>query len=296
MAASFGGYPRRVLKVSGVVAGVVLSATVSGCGGSSPHATATGPSSGATSAPSASSSVGVAPLATAPTQGHTASTGAPQPAPTASTTAHPVTAGPGSKPPGRPSGFTRAGTYTYDDWGSETTPLGTQPASGTSSLAEDAPSGSHQHSSESNSRGSQDLTLDVRTTGLYVTDIAIHQQGFDEDFHPIGTALYFPADYRVGRSWKWAAQSTDGKYRIDVSTRISGTSSVTVQRRAVKTLVVDSTLHITGSGFDVTDTQRDWVSTAYALIVKEHAVTSGTAEGFAVSSDVTRVLRSTTPS
>ena len=208
-----------------------------------------------------------------------------------------MSSGPGSKPPGNAAGFTRAGTYTYTLSGKSTSPLGAQDVSGTGTLAVDAPKGFSQHSTQSGKDGSQEMTVDVRSGGLYLAEIKIASQGFNEDFQPQPPVLYFPADYSQGRKWSWTTTSTDGKYTLHVTSTISSTSSsVTVGGKSQHALIVDSTLHITGSGFDITTQQRDWVSTAYALVLKEHATTSGTAYGASFSSDVTRILRSTTPS
>jgi hypothetical protein len=181
--------------------------------------------------------------------------------------------------------------------GTQTQPFGgSQNASGTSTQAVDAPQGARQHSKTDGQNGSQDTTLEVRKDGLHVIDLALASQGFNEDFKPVGDALYFSADYRVGRKWSWQAKSTDGKYTLDVTTTISGNTTVPVGGKSLKAVIADSTLHITGSAFDLTVQQRDWVSTAYALVLKEHSVTHGTAYGANISSDITRKLRSTTPS
>lgn len=202
-----------------------------------------------------------------------------------------------TKAPGKPSGYTRPGTYTYDVSGSATSPFGgKQDLAGTSSYVVDQPQNNTQHSKTSGKNGSQDSTLAVRSTGLYVLDIHISSPGFDEDFKPVGTALYFPADYRTGSHWTWKAKSTDGKFTLDVASEISGTATQKVGAQSLKTIVVDTTLHITGTGVDLTSQQRDWVSTAYALVTKEHNVTNGKAYGTTVSSDATRTLRSTSPS
>ena len=168
--------------------------------------------------------------------------------------------------------------------------------SGTSTQVVDPPQGARQHSKTDGQNGSQDTTLEVRKDGLHVIDIAIASQGFNEDFKPVGDALYFSADYRVGRKWSWQAKSTDGKYTLDVTTTISGNTTMSSDGKSLKVVIADSTLHITGQAFDLTSQQRDWVSTSYALVLKEHSVTHGTAYGANISSDITRRLRSTTPS
>jgi hypothetical protein len=86
--------------------------------------------------------------------------------------------------------------------------------------------------------------------------------------------------------------STDGKYtlhaRLTLADAHSTATTTTGQR--VSTVVLTSVLHITGSGFDITTHQRDEAARD-ALIVREHAVTDGTAYGTKVHSDVTRVLK-----
>jgi hypothetical protein len=286
-------------KVIAATFAAVLIAGAAGCHSSSTSkqagVNATG-SNGAQGSPSTQASVAAT---TTPTSA--AATAAPAAKATATATTE---SGSGSgattttqKAPGTPTGFTRAGSYTYDLSGTADQPFGgSQTVSGTDTQTVDAPQGSRQHSKTSGQNGSQDLTLNVAKDGLHVVDVAISNPGFNEDFRPVGNAVYFPADYKVGRKWSWQAKSSDGKYTLDVTTAISGSTSISVGGKSLKALVVDSTLHITGAAFDVTAKQRDWVSTAYALVLKEHSVTHGTAYGASVSSDVTRKLRSTTPS
>jgi len=283
----------------GLVAFAATAVIVTGCGGeSSPSASG---ASQPTSSPGASlppAATGQSAAGTTPGASAAASSAASAAASGKATAAAPSGGSKvAAKPPGKPSGFTRAGTYTYDVSGTAKQPIGgDQSISGTETYAVDQPSGSNQHSKTSGKQGSQDQTLSVRNTGLYVVDIHITQQGFDEDFRPSGTALYFPASYHTGSQWSWQAKSTDGKYTISVTSKVSGNSTVTVGGKAQKALVLDSTLRITGSGFNITGSQRDWVSTTYALILKEHNVTHGTAYGASFSSDVSRQLKSTTPS
>lgn len=254
-------------------------------GASTAASAAPSPGAAGASARASASAAAAAAKASASSSATTASSGGNRPSQTA------------AKAPGRPSGFTRPGGYTYDLRGTAKQPIGgTQAISGTQSYVVDAPSGSTQHAKTTDQQGSEDMTVAVQRTGLYVRDIHIAQQGFNEDFRPSGAAMYFPASYHTGSQWSWRATSTDGKYAIAVTSKISGSSSVTIGGKADKALLVDSTLHITGSGVDITDTQRDWVSTTYALILQEHSVTHGTAYGASFSSDVTRRLRSTTPS
>ena len=287
-----------MLQKSGKVIVATFAAVVAtgaaGCHSSSnTHSAGPASLSQSTTPTSASSTV---PATAAPTGGSSASAASTTAAPAKSTAVKPASTT-ATKAPGRPTGFTRQGTYTYDLSGTAKQPFsGSQNVSGTDTQTYDAPQGSQQHNKTSGQNGSQDMTLAVAKDGLHVVDIQISSPGFKEDFRPVGNAVYFPTDYAVGRHWSWQAKSTDGKYTLNVATKVSGTGSVTVGGNALKVLVVDSTLRITGTGFDITDQLRDWVSTSYALVLKEHSVSQGTAYGATISSDVTRKLRSTTPS
>lgn len=277
-------------KVPSVVAAGVVLALAAACSSSpaKPHAGSTSSTSpGANPTASSSSNPAATPSAT----------GKPAPPPTPAA-GHTVGTGPGSKPPGSPTGFTRAGTYTYDVTGTSTTRLGTQKQNAVETFAVDAPKATTQKTTQKDPQNSNRYqTLESRSTGLYLVDLDIQQgTGFNEDFKPVGTALYFPSNYAVGTSWKWTARSTDGKYMLSDTSKITSTASITIGGHAYPTVVVDSVLKFTGSGFDLTDNQRDWVSTAYALVLKEHLLTSGSVDGFNLKSDETRTLRSTTPS
>lgn len=158
------------------------------------------------------------------------------------------------------------------------------------------PQGSTQRNTKQASGGSQQTTLKFNSTGLYVLDLHIMDQGFNEDFVPATTALFFPAQYSVGKSWSWSAKSRDGKYTFAVTSKVSSvSSSATVGGQSQPAVIVDSTIHLTGNGIDLTDKLRDWVSTKYALVLKEHSVESGAVDGIKLASDVTRTLRSTSP-
>ncbi|MDQ1685830.1 MAG: hypothetical protein QOC82_2567 [Frankiaceae bacterium] len=276
--------------MSGAVAmGVVLAVVTACSGSSSPGNTAGGPVSGTPGAtPSASGS-------TLPSTAASASPGATPGATGTPAAGHTVSTGPGSKPPGRPTGFTQAGTYDYDIDGTATTRLGTQKLNSTDTLKVDPPKGSLQKSTQESQQGHRDTTLASKSGGLFVVDINIQQSSFKEDFKPVGTALYFPGDYHVGSAWHWVARSTDGKYRLDVTSKISASTNITIHGKTMPTVVIDSVMRFTGNSLDLTDNQRDWVSTAYALIVKEHLDTHGTIAGFKYSSQETRTIRSTTP-
>ena len=270
--------------------GAVLALVTACSGSSSPATDAGGPAS---NSPGATPSAGVS---STPSTAASASPGATPVVKSTPAAGHTVASGPGSKPPGKPTGFTRAGTYDYDIDGTATTRMGTQRLNSSDSLKVDAPKGSTQKTTQDSQNGTRDQTLESRAGGLYVLDINIQQSSFKEDFKPVGTALYFPSDYHVGSAWHWTARSTDGKYTLDVTSKITSTAKMTVGGQSVSMIVIDSILRFTGNSFDLTDNQRDWVATAYALVVKEHLDTHGDVAGFKYSSDETRTLRSTTPS
>lgn len=272
-----------------IVMGAVLALVTACSGSSSPANNAGGPAS---NSPGASPTAGGS---TTPSSAATTSPGATPGAKSTPATGHTVSSGPGSKPPGRPTGFTEAGTYDYDINGTATTRLGTQKLNSTDALKVDAPNGSTQKTTQESQNGTRDQTLASRAGGLFVVDINIQQSSFKEDFKPVGTALFFPSDYHVGSAWHWVARSTDGKYTLDVTSKISSTAKVAIHGQSIPTVVVDSVLRFTGNNFDLTDNQRDWVSTAYALVVKEHLDTHGKVAGFTYSSDETRTIRSTKP-
>jgi hypothetical protein len=283
---------------------LTVVAGTAGCSGSSAKGSSSvvagdTPASGATTSTAATTATSGAPAA-ASTQPSAATGGngsAPSGTSTTSSSARRAPAPVATKAPGRPTGYTQPGTYSYAVSGTATSPFGgKQNLDGTSSYVVDPPQGNEQHSKTSGKNGSQDSTLAVRSSGLYVVDIHITSPGFDEDFKPVGTALYFPASYRTGSHWSWHAKSSDGKFALDVASKISGTATQAVGGQSLKTLVVDTSLRITGTAVDLTSQQRDWVSMTYALVTKEHNVTNGKAYGTTVSSDATRTLRSTRPS
>jgi hypothetical protein len=288
----------KSLTVAFAALAAVLALT--GCGGSSSGTKAAGtlPVASQSASASTGSVAGSATTGSSPTGvSATGGTMSPVPASTAGSTNPPASPRAVGKPPGKPTGFTRAGTYTYEISGTTKQPLGgNQRISGSDTDTYDPPQGSIQHNKETGQQGSSEMTLQVKSSGLYVVDLHISQQGFDEDFHPVATAKYFPASYPTGTSWSWEAKSTDNKYTLHVTSKISGSSSVTVGGKALKAVIVDSTLHITGNGVDLNVQQRDWVSTTYALVLKEHSTSNGTAFGASFTSSVTRQLRSTTPS
>ena len=195
-----------------------------------------------------------------------------------------------------PSGFARPGTYRYATSGSSHSPFGDQDLSGTSTTTYDAASGSRQRNVSQGKGGSQEIVVAINRGGAYLAHLKLDSQGFKEEFAPAKPLLYFPAGASAGRTWSWSVRSTDGKYTLHASAELGPRGTVRVGAKTVHSRVVTSVLHITGNGIDMTVHQRDEVSEALGLVLREHAETEGTAYGAKFRSDVTRTLRSTDPS
>jgi hypothetical protein len=188
---------------------------------------------------------------------------------------------------------TAPGTYTYDTSGTVT--AGTpRDAKGTATLTVRPAAGGAQHSvlASDQSRTEQDLVS--RTTGAYLARLHIANPAFDKEFRPSSAVLLVPTPAAPGRSWSWTATSTDGKTTVTVTARITRRETLTIGGAATPTSLVTSTLKLTG---DVTYTaqMQSWYDAAHRLSVKDHTKGSGTFGGFAFSTDITSVLRSTRP-
>ena len=173
------------------------------------------------------------------------------------------------------------GTYTYRQHGSASSALGDQSLDGDSTLTVDQPQGNREHSTQRDRGGSTEQVLVGRANGLFLAEIHLAQPGFDEDFKPSSPVLLFPASAHKGQQWHWRMKSTDGNYTL--------TARLTIVDLTSSGVVLSSVLHLTSSDINLTIHQRDKAGTD-AVIVREHAVTDGTAYGTPFHSDVTRVL------
>lgn len=195
---------------------------------------------------------------------------------------------------GSSSTSTAPGTYTYDNSGTVT--AGTpHDASGTSTLTVDPPAGGKQHSSLDDGQGTTDEDLVVRATGTYLARLRISNPAFTKEFRPADPVVLVPDPASPGRTWSWTATSTDGKTTAKVSARVARRETIRIGGASLATAVVESTLHLSG---DVTyDAQmQTWYDPAHRLTAKEHTKGSGTVSGLQFTTDITRVLRSTSPS
>lgn len=183
------------------------------------------------------------------------------------------------------------GTYKYHVTGNSTTFFGAQQIDDTATLIVDQPTGNSERTKQQDKEGSTVQVLVSRPDGLYLAEVHLSQTGFDEDFKPTTKALLFPAKPKQGEQWHWTMKSTDGKYTLTGQLTLADlhSSATTADGKTVPTVAVTSVLHISGNAFDITVHQRD-ESGHDAVIVREHAVTNGTAFGTKVQSDVTSVL------
>jgi hypothetical protein len=187
------------------------------------------------------------------------------------------------------------GHYTYQVSGTAQTAFGNQNLDGTSDLTVDRPQGGRQHSVDRRHDGTTEQTVVARSSGVYLADLHISQQGFDEDFRPASAVLLLPANPRQGQSWSWRMTSTDGKYTMRSTLTVADTNdSATVGGRRLHTVAVKTHSVITGSQMQMTIDQRDEAARG-TPIVSEHAVVDGKAFGTTFHSDSTRRLQSTTP-
>ncbi|GAC1439471.1 MAG: hypothetical protein NVSMB55_01030 [Mycobacteriales bacterium] len=147
----------------------------------------------------------------------------------------------------------------------------------------------------SGGQGKTEQDVVVRPTGTYLSRLVITNPAFTKDFRFAPPVLLLPEPATNGRSYSWRARSTDGKTTASVTARIDRRETITIGGARVPTVVVKSTLELTGD-ITYTGTMETWRDPAHRLTVKEHAVGKGTVSGFMFSSDITSVARSTRPS
>lgn len=273
---------------------MMSAALLAGCSGGSSPTAAGGPGS----APSTRSA------GSGTTSSSAASTGAPaaaaQRAAAAASARAAAPSAPGAGAPTEPgtaitpTRSTAPGSYTYDNSGTVT--AGTpHDAAGTSTLTVDAPAAGRQHSVLASDQGRTEQDVVAGGDGTYLARLVLSNQAFTKDFRPASPVLLVPDPAAPGRSWSWTATSTDGKTTAAVTSRIDRHETLTIGGARTLTSVVTSTLKVTG---DVTYTAQlgTWYDATDRLTAKEHTKGSGTVSGFAFSTDITSILRSTRPS
>jgi hypothetical protein len=189
--------------------------------------------------------------------------------------------------------YAAPGTYTYETSGTVT--AGTpRDASGTATLTVDPPAAGRQHSLLGTDQGRTEQDVFVQPSGTYLVRLTITNPAFSKEFKPT-TGLLVPDPPTTGRSWSWQATSTDGKTTAAVTARVTGRETLTIGGDATPTIVIESTLRLTG---DVTYTghMQNWYDGAHRLSVKDHTKGNGAIGTVQFTTDITSVLRSTKPS
>lgn len=192
------------------------------------------------------------------------------------------------------AGSTAPGAYTYDSSGTVT--AGTpRPVKGTATLTVDPAAGEKQHSVLEGDQGRTEQDVIHGSTGTTLARLQLTNPAFTKEFKPAKPVLVVPSPPTVGKSWSWTMTSSDGKTKASLTAKITKTESVTVGGVKINTTVVESTLKLTG---DVTYTgkMRTNYDPSRRLQVKERTQGSGMVSGFAFTTDITSVLRSTKPS
>jgi len=105
--------------------------------------------------------------------------------------------------------------------------------------------------------------------------------------------LLAPAHPSDGQSWRWHLVSTDGKYTLHAHLTVADThsSARTSSGARQQTVEIKSVLVLDSNDIHLTIHQDDQ-ATRDAVIVREHAVSDGTAYGTKFHGDVTRTLAS----
>lgn len=246
---------------------------------------------------------GAASVTTAPTQG--------APRPTGPSSASPTTGAPsgpggttggvrspagGSSPAAGTVRATAPGTYTYDSSGSQTFSGAERDVDASSTLTVGAARDGRQTTTLHNSQGDTTQQLVARSSGTYLSSLAITSPSLSKEFRFDPVALLLPDPARVGATWSWRSTSTDGTTTVSASNEVLRTETVTVGGERVPTVVLRTHLVITGKDLTYTADATNWVSPAHRLPVKTHTSGSGSYGAFTFSFDVTDVVRSVRPS
>lgn len=201
----------------------------------------------------------------------------------------------GKAKPGTTVASVKPGTYTYDASGTFTAGGTPRPVKSTSQLKVDAPQGATQHSVLGGDQGSNDQTVRRNGTGTYLVRLKLENPAFSKEFAPKNDILLVPRPASVGRSWSWTMTSTDGKTTAAFTGTVTKNETLTIGGKKTPTAVIESTLKLSGD-VDYTAKTTTNYSEADLLQVRDRTRGSGSFSGFPFSTDITSVLRSTSPS
>lgn len=202
-----------------------------------------------------------------------------------------------TKAPGKPAAqkATAVGSYTYDSTGKVTIGATPQDASGTQMLTIGALKGGIQHSTlHSDDSGDTEQDLVVRDTGTYGASLKLTSPAFTKEFRPAVPVLLMPDPASLGRSWSWAADSTDGATHVTATNKLVRAETLTIGGQKVATVVLQTHLVLSGDVKYDAQLTLNWAP-EYRLPVKQRQVGSGMYSGIPFKSDVTGVMRSVKP-
>jgi hypothetical protein len=123
----------------------------------------------------------------------------------------------------------------------------------------------------------------------------ITSPAFTKEYRPTTAVLFVPDPATVGMTWSYGGTTTDGKTTLAVSNKVAGTETLTIGGKKVPCAVLQSHLVLSGD-IDYTVDLTTWWSPELRLPVKDHSKGKGSFGGIMFSTDITDVMRSTTPS
>lgn len=207
------------------------------------------------------------------------------------------------------------GTYSFDESGVRkvTGCAPDEPPATPSTLRVDPADGDRQHSirdqrySDGHGIVSNNV-LEFRTDGVYLVQVKQTQTfpllgTFTSEFEPSPPVQVFPANPKVGETWKFTMKSKDGKVNVESSNTLesSGEKVALGGGENLQSARIKGTTHVTGESplgpMDFTENTTTWVSIEARLIVKTISDASGSVGTCRLDgTHIEAVLRSTTPS
>jgi hypothetical protein len=174
------------------------------------------------------------------------------------------------------------------------TPPQKKDASGSHTLTVTPLRSGSQTSTTKGDQGDTAETVLVRDSGSYLADLTITTPAFTKEYRPATAVLFGPDPATVGQTWSYGGKTTDGKTTLAVSNKVAGTETLTIGGRKVPCAVITSHLVLSGD-IDYTVDLTTWWSPELRLPVKDHSKGKGSFGGIMFSTDITDVMRSTTP-
>lgn len=227
---------------------------------------------------------------------------APASTPSTATTAAPATTGPTSTSttpeavpaPGPPPVV--PGVYTYDQSG-EVRALGmNRELPPETATRYHPPEGTDQRSNvEDGELGSGEEIRRRGPDGVYLVRITLTGPEGDITLEPDPPALFAPWPLEPGHEWSWSDTLSDGSATVSQRSKTVSVERLTIGGVAVDTVVIDTTIDITGDGLDVRQQLRSWISPRHGLAVKTDSTISGTYNGIPIEGETATLLRSLTP-